>query len=45
MKIIVFAALMVLLGAAQLAITISGWQSNPPRITDNDPSPGPTRWH
>lgn len=45
MKIIVFAAIMALLGTAQLAITISGWQSSPSRITETDPSPGPTRWH
>ena len=45
MKIVVFAALMALLGAAQLAITISGWQSRPSQTSQSDPSPGPTRWH
>lgn len=45
MKIIVFVTIMALLGAAQLAIIVTGWESRSSYTSQNDPSPGPTRWH
>lgn len=45
MKILVFAALMAFLATAQMAIIITGWESRPSQTRQNDPSPGPTRWH